>query len=616
MGLLVSVDNGGTLTDFCAFDGARTYIAKTLTTPHDLTECLIDGLRALSREIYGVDAIERIVPVIDHVRYSTTQGTNAIVQRRGPRLGLLAEDGALPDRIRAHATDLFDQLVGERVAITAGRSDAQIVRTVSDLVARGANRIVVVADAARERALKAAIHDAFPRHLLGAVPLLFSTDLTAVEAADRRAWSALLNAFLHPSMEQFLYNAESRLRRHRLRNPLLVFRNDGNSTRVAKTVALSTYSSGPRGGLEGMAVLASDHGFERLVSIDIGGTTTDIARRGRDEAMRSTFGSVEGAPIAFPLADVRSIGVGGGSVLRVADGHISVGPDSVGAAPGPACFGRGGTLATMTDVMLAAGLFDPASFFSGKLALDPVRAQDAVDAHIARPLGLDRAAAIEAAIDAYDARITAELGDGVAGACLVAFGGAGPMSACGIAERAAITTVIIPSQAAVFSAFGIGFSNIQHAYAAPFEGKRALVEAELLAQAARGMTAEGFALDECALKWSLLVEEGDGARRLPADAALPLGTRATLSLEVERPIARPVRPMSAPASASLVMARERRAAFGDMPVHRLRELAPGDSGLGPCLVEDPYFTSWVRPGWRFFVTAAGDLLLTRDAVPA
>jgi N-methylhydantoinase A len=181
MGLLVTVDNGGKLTDLCAFDGKQVLHAKTLTMPHDLTGCLFNGLTALADQIFGDDDLLRLVPAIAHLRYSTTQGTNAVVQRKGRRLGVLTSQLKLIDEARAHAPDHLLQLVDERIGVTRDLSDHQIAGLATDLVADGANRILVVQEgafaSAQESAIKRCLYHAFPRHLLGAVPLLFATEL-------------------------------------------------------------------------------------------------------------------------------------------------------------------------------------------------------------------------------------------------------------------------------------------------------------------------------------------------------------------------------------------------------------------------------------------------------
>jgi N-methylhydantoinase A/oxoprolinase/acetone carboxylase beta subunit len=205
---------------------------------------------------------------------------------------------------------------------------------VNELTAAGANRIVVAFSGeeyvAHEMRAERILVRRFPTHLLGTVPVLLSHEIVDDASVVRRAWSALLNAYLHPAMERFLYEAERRLREHRIRAPLLIFRNDGGSARVAKTTALRTYGSGPRGGMEGVRALAAHYGLSDVVSIDVGGTTTDVGHV-RNGAIRSRVrGSVEGIEISFPLADVMSAGVGGSSVVRARDGEILIGPESVG----------------------------------------------------------------------------------------------------------------------------------------------------------------------------------------------------------------------------------------------------------------------------------------------
>ena len=359
---LINIDNGGTLTDFCLVDGGDVRYTKTLTTPYDLSRCLFDGLTKVSELVYGEPQLAALLQSTDYIRYSTTQGTNALVQRAGPRLGLLLADSAVAAGLAAATRaqeDLLAALVGDRWAVISLEKDddalsQELVTRVNDLSARGARRLVVavsgVDGADAEARIKRLLLKLYPRHLLGAVPLLFSWELVADSDDIRRTWSSLLNAFLHPAMELFLFNADRRLRDARARQPLRIFRNDGGSSRVSKSAALKTYSSGPRGGLEGTRALASHYGLRHLVMVDVGGTTTDIGVV-TDGAIRvDRRGMIDDAPSSLELAAITSYGVGGSSIFRVVDGQIQVGPDSVGAAPGPACFGLGGDEATLTDV--------------------------------------------------------------------------------------------------------------------------------------------------------------------------------------------------------------------------------------------------------------------------
>ena len=251
----------------------------------------------------------------------------------------------------------------------------------------------------------------YPRHLLGAVPLLFSWELVADPDDIRRTWSGLLNAFLHPAMERFLFNADRRLRDARARQPLRIFRNDGASSRVSKSAALKTYSSGPRGGLEGTRALAAHYGLRHLVMLDVGGTTTDIGVVSDGAIHVDRRGAIEHAPSSLELAAITSYGVGGSSVFRVVDGRLRVGPDSVGAAPGPACFGLGGDQPTITDVLLLAGLLDPATYLGGTLPLYPDRGAKVIEDKIAGPLGIPLDDALRQMEDAHAAAIAHALSD-------------------------------------------------------------------------------------------------------------------------------------------------------------------------------------------------------------
>src|SRR6201987_4450128 len=382
---LINIDNGGTLTDICVWDGTEFTFTKTLTTPFDLSQCLVDGIAKASTQIFGQPSLPELLHSTKHIPYSATQGTDALVQRKRPRIGLITDDIAVVGELRGSAAEraLFDDLLGDRVAtIDVELSDeelpGELVRQVNRLTTDGAARLVVAAgdgvDGAQRRIRRVLLRK-FPRHLLGSVPILYSSEFTTDRVRSRRIWSSVLNSFLHPTMERFLYNAEDRLRSQRVRNPLLIYRNDGASSRVAKSVALKTYSSGPRGGLEGTRALAQAYDFKHVLMIDVGGTTTDVGSVKDSQIAVERRGSVKGVPISFPMSNVRSTGVGGSSIITVTDGAIIVGPESVGAAPGPACFGFGGTSATITDVNLLLGVLDPATYLDGGLVLDAERSK-------------------------------------------------------------------------------------------------------------------------------------------------------------------------------------------------------------------------------------------------
>jgi N-methylhydantoinase A/oxoprolinase/acetone carboxylase beta subunit len=637
---LINIDNGGTLTDFCLVDGDEVRYTKTLTTPYDLSRCLFDGLTRVSELIYGEPQLAALLQSTDYIRYSTTQGTNALVQRAGPRLGLLLADPVVAERLAATESqkDLLDALVGDRwAAISLDTDDdalsQQLVTRVNDLSARGARRLVVAisgADGADgEARVKGLLLKLYPRHLLGAVPLLFSWELVADSDDVRRTWSSLLNAFLHPAMELFLFNADRRLRDARARQPLRIFRNDGGSSRVSKSAALKTYSSGPRGGLEGTRALASHYGLRHLVMVDVGGTTTDIGVVTGGAIRVDRRGMIDDAPSSLELAAITSYGVGGSSIFRVADGQLQVGPESVGAAPGPACFGLGGDEATLTDVLLLTGLLDPATYLGGTMVLHPDRSAKVIEAKIAGPLGITLDEALRQMEDAHVAAIAQALLDTTTvdeDTVLAAFGGGGPMTVCGAARKAGARQVLIPRTAAVFSAFGIGFSDLSQRYEQPLPDADpatiATVAERLLQAGERDLYAEGVDPGECTARFRITVERGDTESVIdladPQDAAAHLrhSDRASLELALLSPLPHvtlgPAGHIAAsPASADGTRAlRDGQGGRAEVPVYALLSQPPGAQAPGPAVIEGPFFTMQVPAGWQFATTAAGDLRLT------
>jgi N-methylhydantoinase A/oxoprolinase/acetone carboxylase beta subunit len=311
MGMLINIDNGGTLTDICVLKDNNFYTTKTLTTPYDLSKCFFDGLKDVSKAVYGQEDVTRLLAEVEHIRYSTTQGTNAIVERKGPKLGMVVNKGnaKLIKSMQEEDPDLFTFLVGDRIEeieladLNDEVSAAETITSITRLTARGANRVVVCFDnddaTHCESQFKRIAFNSYPRHLLGAVPMLFASELAEDISSNRRGWTALINSFLHPAMESFLYNAENRLREYRTKNPLLIFRNDGDASRVAKTIALKTYSSGPRGGMEGVKEFSKKYKLNNVVSMDIGGTTTDIGQVISNTVSESRRGTVEGVPTSF-----------------------------------------------------------------------------------------------------------------------------------------------------------------------------------------------------------------------------------------------------------------------------------------------------------------------------
>jgi N-methylhydantoinase A len=631
---LINIDNGGTLTDVCVIDGGNVYRTKTLTTPHDLSQCLFDGLKKVSRQIYGVENLVELLRTTHSIRYSTTQGTNALVERKGPRLGLVLGGGLEPSHLKSDApsSELYAALVGERCHVLTAQLqeddlDDAAVRAVNALSSVGANRVVVAFGGAQrtqiEARVKRTLLRTFPPHLLGALPILYSTELQHDPHDARRTWTALLNAFLHPSMERFLYRAEHKVREGSTQNPMLIFRNDGYSARVAKTVAVKTYSSGPRGGMEGAKAVAAHYGFAKLLSMDVGGTTTDVGLV-EDGSIRSRRrGAIEGIETSIELCDVHSAGAGGSSIFRVEGGAIRVGPDSVGSTPGPACFGLGGREATMTDAFVVGGLLDPTSYFGGELRLDPARAAAAIEDKVARPLDVNIDEAVVAMEQAWVdkiARALQSVASPDADTVLAAFGGAGPLAVCAIAERSGAGRVLIPRLAAVFSAFGIGFSDIGHEFSRPIGNRDEIPAARdrLLELAKRAMYAEGAELAECRVEEFVTDEAAPGQEGAPPGDSKTSGDGASAAFTIRAvksvPHARLTGRFGGQRTAAVASGYRTVLYDGgrrELPLYRVEEQPAGGFAAGPAILEEAYFTCRVDTGWNFEINDAGDILLSR-----
>lgn len=636
--MLVNIDNGGTLTDICVIGQDKMYYTKTLTTPIDLSECFFEGISKVAKIVYGEGNFTKLLQNSSLIRYSSTQGTNALVERKGPKVGLITDEKDLIEKLQQSPAeqDMFNSLIGNRVALLQEVTDEEemdlaLVSAINNLTTAGAERLVIaIGNQEQEKKYKHFFLLRFPRHLLGSVPVLFSWEFTTDPSRKRRIWSAIINTFLHPTLEHFLYSAENRLRAHKVKNPLLIYRNDGASSSVAKSVAIKTYSSGPRGGLEGTRALAEAYGFNRVIMIDVGGTTSDIGAVNDLSIIADRRGKIEGIETSFELSDVRSYGVGGSSIIRVNNGKITVGPDSVGAAPGPACFGFGGKEATITDVNLILGILNPNTYLNGELNLDVERSRQVIKTNVAEPLGVSIKDALFLMQDAFASKIAMCLKDRIENnseTVLAAFGGGGPMSACLAARKAGIKRVIIPKLAAIFSAYGLSFSNISQSFEADITDSNANQIKDtkdiLLERAERYMYQEGYSLEEdCNVAWHIVIENADGSeyKRSTLEDAVDLTEtqRKILVLKASYELQHPTLKATLPNSQDIVAAEvsgSRKILKEDgeeqgIPVYVLDSQGLGASAQGPAIVEGPFFTAYVIDGWDFIVTDIGDLILT------
>jgi N-methylhydantoinase A/oxoprolinase/acetone carboxylase beta subunit len=640
MGILVTIDNGGTFTDVCASDGERVVYAKSPTTPHDLTQCFVSCLARVSRDFYGEEDLGRLIGETHYLRYSTTSGTNAVVERKGQPVALIVEageeDGVYGAARQSGSNSLWSAMVplkpsGIHVDAKGDVDASELLEVVAQILQNGGQRIVVaLRSEASEQAVKDILLERYPRHLLGAVPFLISSELDKDADHARRTLTAVLNSYLHAGMEHFLYGAENVCKQHRLARPLLIYRNDGDSARVAKTTAIKTWGSGPRGGLEGTAAYARHYGLDTLVAMDIGGTTTDVSVIRNGKIRLNAHGQVESARTSLSLPDMQSFGLGGSSIIAVRDGRIVIGPESVGAAPGPVCFGRGGKEVTLTDALLLAGIIDGEHYLGGELKLDRQRALQAIETKISAALGLSVNEGVDSVIKAFQAKCADYLKEVIKDAggvpsqtTLLAFGGGGAMIVTGIAAEAGIKRVIVPHLAAVFSAYGIGFSNLAHEYRTPVRGASfgevQSIQEAMLERARRDMYGEGVDGKACSFEFSLqrtaageIVSESVSAENLRkfADAAeLNLRLKATFSLPSPRLQADAAPGRGAPAATGTSEIRLGSRAAEKVPTFSASELSPGHALQGPALLRDAYLTCLVQAGWSLRVSGNNDLMI-------
>ncbi|WP_320669487.1 hydantoinase/oxoprolinase family protein [Patulibacter defluvii] len=618
--ITLDIDTGGTFTDGVVSTDGRAWPVKVLTTPHDLTIALRDVVADAATQI-GIGEAE-LLQRLASIRYSTTLGTNAIIERSGPRIGLLVSEAGHRDvRDELDGTLVAELLepVDWRVRTLALTGDPErdaepVLQAVEALLGYGAERLVVALDDPQaEDAVRRIVFREYPRHILGALPVLFSSELVDDPARGRRIATAIVNAYLHPQLERFLYEAESSLRGRGLRRPLFVFCNDGTTNRVAKVTALKTYNSGPAGGVEAAAALARHYGFARVATIDIGGTSTDVAFV-RDGAIeRRERGRVDGVETSLPMRAIDALGGGGGTIAEVGPhGALALGPRSAGAAPGPACFGFGGTEATVTDANVVLGVYDAEQRFAGRVALDPERARNAI-APVAEALGLSVVGAAARIRQALEERIGEHLRRGIAERgggdwVLLAFGGGGAVHAARAAEHAGVDRVLVPGLASVCSALGVGFADVEHRYERVLpsadEASAAALEEQLLERARIDMRGEGFALDEIALT-SERGSDDDGRRTLSvvARAALPHPPLEAVERPTDLPEPVAVRDVWWDAEAARAT-----------PVHDAEAIAARQVAItGPAIVAGDIVTVCVPPGWRFEHDPFAQSFLTREA---
>jgi N-methylhydantoinase A len=489
----IGVDVGGTFTDFLVIDPDGTrQVHKTSSVPADPARAVAKGLAEIA-EGRGLELGE-FLRGVDTIVHGTTVTTNALLTRRGPVTGLLTTEGfrdslVMRDGTREEAYDNRlpqpDPLVPRHLRRpVAGRLDYaggevepldldDVRRAADSFRASGVQSVAICfmhshADGRHEHAAAGVLREELP-----GVYLTISSELLAQARYYARTSTAVLNSYAGPIMSDYLEVLTGSLEDSGFGGLLLIMQSNGGVAtpdEVARRAALSLLSgpaSGPTAGLLEVA----PHGWDRCLTVDMGGTSFDAAvvKDGRPLVM--TDGVIDRWRLALPMVDIHTIGAGGGSIASVDEGGmLRVGPQSAGAVPGPASYGRGGVLPTTTDADVVLGYLDPDSF-GGGMRLDVQAARDAIEREVAKPLGLS---VTEAAAGIYDLvnvsmaagvrEITVRRGLDPRDFPIVVAGGAGPVHAAAIARELEIPILVTPRESAIFCAAGMLVCDFKHDY--------------------------------------------------------------------------------------------------------------------------------------------------------
>ena len=500
----IDIDVGGTFTDLVlTLDGERI-IAKCPTTPHDLSIGFLNTVEAGGDKL-GL-TVEELLPRIDIIRYSTTVALNRLLQRQGPRVGLITTEGHEDSILIGKGAQWVDgQRVSERRNIAVQNkphplidrglivgireridSKGDVVRPLDEedvrqklrlLMDRGARAIVVsllwsFMNPAHEKRVRELIREEYKEYHIGFVPVVMSHAVVAKMGEYERTMTAILDAYLQRSMQNDIGATWDKLREKGYRGAFLMIHNSGGSADIFKTPASRTFNGGPVAGLMGSAYFANKLGYKNVIAGDVGGTSFDVALVVESSVRNYTFKPViDKWMVNVTMIQTISVGAGGGSIASVDKScqRLEVGPRSAGSMPGPACYDLGGTEPTVTDADVVLGYINPDTYFGGRMPLSRAKAEKAIRDKIATPMGIE---VIEAA-----ALIRHVVDENMAGAIkrevhmrgyhpedfvLFAFGGAGPTHMAGF--KADVPKAVVFPAAPVFCAMGSSIMDIVHMY--------------------------------------------------------------------------------------------------------------------------------------------------------
>ncbi|MFQ5921575.1 MAG: hydantoinase/oxoprolinase family protein [Anaerolineales bacterium] len=679
----LGIDVGGTFTDLVLIDDdtGRIHYTKTLSTPADLAQAVVTGIaRVLQQAEVGSEAL-------DYVVHGTTVGTNALIERRGAKVGLITTAGfrdvleiariERPDAgLYDMTVDLPDPLVPRYLRLEADErvgADGSVVRELDEIsVARAAETFeregveaiaVCLLFSFRNPKHERLVQEVLQR-LLPGIPVTLSSEIAPEFREYERTSTCVINAYLLPITRSYVERLAAELGREFGISDLRIMQASGGAmtAEVAKSRAVHMVNSGPAGGALASAVFGQLAGEDKIIGVDMGGTSFDVCLIVDDKPRLKSEGEFEDFPVKIPMIDVEGIGAGGGSIAWVdSGGALNVGPRSAGADPGPACYGLGGELPTVTDANLVLGRLNPSYFLGAEMELHVEPAREAVSQHIAEPLGLSTEEAAAGIVRVVNANMvrgisvnSTQKGYDLREFSLLAFGGAGPLHAVELAEDLGMTRVIVPPYCSVFSAFGAVASDVRHDYVQTVAWSESAVEAGTAESAFAALEARAMVLLKeeqvpeerirlqrsadiryegqsyeltIPLRSSGPLEGGDiqqmivhfHARhqqiyaysdlkesvevislRLAAEGLVPeLRLRSSDQIPSGPPTPKSQRPIHFPGSG-----------FLESYVYEREHLVPGHAMLGPCLIEEKTSTTVIPTGWRAHVDPYGNIVVS------
>jgi N-methylhydantoinase A/oxoprolinase/acetone carboxylase beta subunit len=688
--LSFGIDIGGTFTDVVAYeaDTGAVYVAKVPSTPSRLGDGFLRGIRQVLDERGAAPSdVERVV-------HGTTIGTNAVLEHKGATLGLLMTAG-FEDVLtigRHRRSDMYNLGIGpeeplflaprrqirgipERLG-SAGEvliplDGAAVLREVTDLVeGHGVTSVVVCylfsyLDPSHEQRTREIIQARYPD-----LPVALSSEVDGKFREYERLVMTAFDAYIRPVIQGYLEDLGNELSTAGVDAPFQVMQSRGaiSSARVVSARPVATVLSGPAAGVIGGVFAARQAGFADALTLDVGGTSCDVALVKGGRPVITTDGRIETFPLRLPMIDVHTIGAGGGSIAQIdAAGGLKVGPRSAGSQPGPAAYGRGGTLATVTDASVVLGYLNPEFFAGGVLSLRTDLARRAVEEHVAGPLGMTvpaAAAGIHQVLNGSMAQalrlVSVRRGHDPRRVCLVALGGAGAIHAGRLAETLGVPTVVVPPTPGVLSALGLLLANVEHEQSRTLRGLVDRLEpdevnavlASLDASCADRMTHEGVDGVEVQHFVELRYVKQSYELEVPLPPA-PV-TRETLEQAARdfhvqheqvygfalphRPVelvtvravhTAPLAPLApgaglpngppAEPTATRPVYFEEVGRYEPTPIYRRSTLVQDQEIVGPAVVEQPDTTTVVYPGQRLHVDRAGNLIVAvavADTLPA